>query len=369
MMEIVLLFLTIVNLAFLIYLVSLLRSEKNVQKEQVKQQMDQLQKSNSEQMMQIWHGTMNRLDHLSKSLNDDFARLSDLTEKRLFLINERVGTRLDVGFEKTNGAYQEMLERMARIDEAQKKLEGLKGEVVSLQNILGDKKTRGVFGEVQLNHLLENIFGKNDSIYQIQAKLPNHLICDVLLYAPEPLGKIAIDSKFPLENYQRMVDRQLSPEQQQQATRAFKEDVKKHILDIANKYIIPGFTTNQAMMFIPAEAVYAEIYAYHQDLIDFSMQKHVWIVSPTTLMATLTTLEIIIKDQQRSKYAIEIQKELSLLSKEFERYQQRWAKLVKNVDNISKEVKDVSVTADKISRRFEEISNAQHHEIGKEVEE
>ena len=357
-MEIAIFMLAIVNVIGLVYLVSLQKNEQLASQKLVKAQMAELEKRNSEQMMQIWQGTMERLDHLSHSLNDDFDRLADLTEKRLFLINEKVSARLDSGFEKTSGAYQEMLERMARIDEAQKKLEGLQNEVVSLQNILGDKKTRGIFGEVQLNHLLENVFGKNDGIYQVQAKLPNGLVCDVLLKAPEPLGKIAIDSKFPLENYRRMVDRTLSDAQRQTASKQFKEDIKKHIQDIAGKYILPGYTSDQAIMFIPAEAVYAEIYAYHQDLVDFSLAKHVWIVSPTTLMATLTTLEVLVKDQQRSKYAVQIQDELQLLAKEFERYQQRWTKLVRNVEGISKDVKDVSITADKITRRFEEISNA-----------
>ena len=366
-MEIAIFMLAIVNVIGLVYLVSLQKNEQLASQKLVKAQMAELEKRNSEQMMQIWQGTMERLDHLSHSLNDDFDRLADLTEKRLFLINEKVSARLDSGFEKTSGAYQEMLERMARIDEAQKKLEGLQNEVVSLQNILGDKKTRGIFGEVQLNHLLENVFGKNDGIYQVQAKLPNGLVCDVLLKAPEPLGKIAIDSKFPLENYRRMVGRRLSDAQRQTASKQFKEDIKKHIQDIAGKYILPGYTSDQAIMFIPAEAVYAEIYAYHQDLVDFSLAKHVWIVSPTTLMATLTTLEVLDKDQQRSKYAVQIQDELQLLAKEFERYQQRWTKLVRNVEGISKDVKDVSITADKITRRFEEISNAKHYEAEEEV--
>ena len=228
-MEIAIFMLAIVNVIGLVYLVSLQKNEQLASQKLVKAQMAELEKRNSEQMMQIWQGTMERLDHLSHSLNDDFDRLADLTEKRLFLINEKVSARLDSGFEKTSGAYQEMLERMARIDEAQKKLEGLQNEVVSLQNILGDKKTRGIFGEVQLNHLLENVFGKNDGIYQVQAKLPNGLVCDVLLKAPEPLGKIAIDSKFPLENYRRMVDRTLSDAQRQTASKQFKEDIKKHI--------------------------------------------------------------------------------------------------------------------------------------------
>ncbi len=348
-MEIAIFMLAIVNVIGLVYLVSLQKNEQLASQKLVKAQMAELEKRNSEQMMQIWQGTMERLDHLSHSLNDDFDRLADLTEKRLFLINEKVSARLDSGFEKTSGAYQEMLERMARIDEAQKKLEGLQNEVVSLQNIL------------------ENVFGKNDGIYQVRAKLPNGLVCDVLLKAPEPLGKIAIDSKFPLENYRRMVDRTLSDAQRQTASKQFKEDIKKHIQDIAGKYILPGYTSDQAIMFIPAEAVYAEIYAYHQDLVDFSLAKHVWIVSPTTLMATLTTLEVLVKDQQRSKYAVQIQDELQLLAKEFERYQQRWTKLVRNVEGISKDVKDVSITADKITRRFEEISNAKHYEAEEEV--
>ena len=190
-----------------------------------------------------------------------------------------------------------MLERLSKIDEAQKKIEGLSTDIVSLQSILTDKKSRGIFGEVNLKHILVNVFGeKNDKLYQLQCALPNHTIADCVLYAPEPLGTIAIDSKFPLENYQMMVDKKLSQTERAMHEKQFKLDVKKHIDAISSKYIIDGVTADQAIMFLPAEAIFAEMNAYHNDLIDYAYKRHVWITSPTTLISTLSVIQMIIKN-------------------------------------------------------------------------
>src|SRR5574344_2326085 len=185
----------------------------------------------------------------SKDLHGDFDKLNDSLEKRLMLINDKVNERLDVNFEKTNKTFMNVLERLAKIDEAQKKIDGLSTEIVSLESILTDKKSRGIFGEVNLYHILSSIFGeKNDRIYKTQYTLSNTTIADAIVFGPEPLGTICIDSKFPLENYRRLVEKGLSETERVLRFKAFDSDVKKHIDAIADKYIIDKETTDQAIM-------------------------------------------------------------------------------------------------------------------------
>ena len=258
----------------------------------------------------------------------------------------------------------DVLERLSKIDEAQKKIDSLSNDIVSLQGILTDKKSRGIFGEVNLNHILSSVFGdKNDSIYQTQYKFKNDTIADAVLFAPEPLGTIAIDSKFPLENYRIMVDKRFSSSDRETAAKLFKSDVKKHIDAISSKYIIPGETSDQAIMFLPAEAIFAELNAYHSDIIEYAYKKRVWITSPTTLMSTLTTIEVIIKNNERDKYTKIIQEELSKLSVEFSRYKDRWDKLSRSIQTVSKDVEDIHTTTDKITKRFNSINSVDIKEI------
>lgn len=299
-------------------------------------------------------------NELTREMNGDFNKTNELLEKRLILINEKVNERLDQNFEKTNKTFTSVLERLSKIDEAQKKIESLSGDIVSLQSILTDKKTRGIFGEVNLKNILVNVFGEgNDKIYKLQYSLSTGVIADSVLFAPEPLGTICIDSKFPLENYQLMVDKRLSVETRENAEKLFKNDMKKHIDAISSKYIIPGETTDQAILFLPAEAIFAEVNAYFSDIIDYAYKKHVWITSPTTLISTLTVVQMVIKNMERDKYASVIQDELNKLGLEFARYRERWDKLSKSIQTVNKDVENVSITTDKISRKFESISRAE----------
>ena len=192
-----------------------------------------------------------------KDLDKDFDKLNKDIEDRLLLIT-----------------FTNILERLTKIDEAQKKIDSLSNDIVSLQSILTDKKSRGIYGEVNLKQILASVFGDNNSkIYSLQYTLPNGTIADSILFAPDPLGTIVIDSKFPLENYRNMTDKKIPVELRERYEKQFKLDVKKHIDAISEKYIIPDVTTNQAIMFLPAEAIFAEINAYHSDLIDYSYKK------------------------------------------------------------------------------------------------
>lgn len=300
----------------------------------------------------------------SNDLRKDFEHLNEQMQNKINYMNEKVNERLEENFQKSNKTFTSILERLSKIDEAQKKIDGLSTEIVSLQSVLTDKKTRGIFGEVNLNYILTSVFGENQKgIYAIQHKLSNGFIADAILYAPSPLGTICIDSKFPLENYQRMTDRNLTKEQREIATKQFKMDVKKHIDAISSKYIVPGETAGEAILFLPAEAIFAELNAYHVDLIKDAYNKKVWITSPTTLMSTLTTIGMILKNMERDKYTKVIHEELNRLSFEFARYKERWDKLSRSIDTVTKDVKEINVTTDKITKRFHSINNVNVEEL------
>ena len=294
----------------------------------------------------------------SSDLNKDFNNLNDRIENKLNLMNQKVNEKLEDGFEKTNKTFNEVMTRLTRIDEAQKKIDGLGNDIISLESILTDKKSRGIFGEVNLYHILSSIFGeKNDKIYQTQYTLSNTTIADAIVFGPEPLGTICIDSKFPLENYRRLVEKGLSPEDRELRSKVFESDVKKHIDAISSKYIISGETSDQAIMFLPAEAIFAEINAYHTNIIKYAASKKVWITSPTTLMSLLTIIQSVLMGLERDKYTSIIHEELNKLGIEFGRYRERWDKLSRSIQTVSNDVENIHKTTEKITKRFDSINN------------
>lgn len=294
----------------------------------------------------------------SRDLTEDFNKLNDRIENKLEYINGKVNERLDVNFEKTNKTFASVLERLAKIDEAQKKIDNLSSDIVSLQTVLTDKKSRGIFGEVNLHQILASVFGeKNDKLYSLQYTLSTGVIADAIVFAPEPLGKICIDSKFPLENYRYMLEKGITTEEKTRREKLFESDVKKHIDAIGSKYVISGETSDQAIMFLPAEAIFAEINAYHTNLINYAYSRKVYLASPTTLMSLLTVVQAILMGMERDKYTSIIHNELNKLGEEFLRYKDRWDKLSQHMDTVSKDVRDIHITTDKITKRFDEISN------------
>ena len=302
-------------------------------------------------------------DGLTKNINENFEKLSQKIENRLDVMNMKVEERLSKGFEETTKTFGNVLERLSKIDEAQKKIEALSSNVVSLQDILTDKKSRGIFGEIQLYQILSSVFGeKNDKLYQKQYKLSNGTIVDSIIFTPEPLGNIAVDSKFPLENYIKMYNNDLSQIERENARKDFVTDLKKHIDAISSKYIIKNETSEQAILFLPAEAIFAEINAYHTDIIEYAYKKNVRIASPTTLISVLTVIQVMMTNLERDKYANIIQQELEKLNVEFTRYRTRWDNLQKDIEKVSKDVKEINTTSNKISKRFTEISNAKFEE-------
>lgn len=297
------------------------------------------------------HAISAQLVSMNEKINKDL-------QTKLNEISDRVKENLDLGFKKTNETFNNVVERLAKIDEAQKKIESLSANVVSLQDVLTDKKSRGIFGEVQLQQVLNAVFGdKNDKVFQLQYKLPNGTMCDSIIFLPEPTGSLVVDSKFPLENFRRMFDTAFTESERKDFVKDFKSNLKKHIDDIASKYIIRDVTADQAVLFLPAEAIFAELYAYHGDIIDYAHQKKVWITSPTTFMAMITTVQVVLNNIERSKYTNVIHQELNRLADEFSRYKKRWDALASHIDTVSKDVKEIHITTGKITDRFEQISD------------
>ena len=290
--------------------------------------------------------------------------LTESTDHRLKEISGQVEKRLAEGFDKTTKTFNDILQRLALIDDAQKKITELSTNVVSLQEVLSDKRSRGAFGEVQLNSLIRNVLPEQH--FSLQHTLSNGKIADCILFLPEPTGNVVIDSKFPLENYKKMMDNQLGEHDRKASERQFKADIKKHINDISDKYLIEKETADGAIMFIPAEAIFAEIHAHQSDLVDFANKKRVWLASPTTLMAILTTSRSVLKDEATRKQIHVIQAHLSHLSQDFGRFKSRFANLAKHIDQAASDVKQIHTSADKISSRFDKIEQV---DLKKEADE
>lgn len=294
----------------------------------------------------------------STAINNQFSQLRQTTETQLNQIQEQVETRLNKGFKQTNETFQNILQRLTIIDQAQKKITELSSDVVSLQEILSDKKSRGAFGEVQLNALIRNMIPEKH--YALQAKLSNGKKPDCILYLPEPTGHICIDAKFPLENYKAMQDNTAS-------IKDFKRDMKVHIDAVASKYIIEHETADGAMLFIPAESIFAEIHANHQDIVDYAYKKRVWLASPTTMMAILTTARAVLKDAATRKQIHIIQNHLSALSDDFNRFQERMDKLAQHIRQTNKDVDLIQTSSKKITSRFKKIESVELKEENEPV--
>lgn len=319
--------------------------------EMLTQTLEKLSEQGREDQKLIQDSFRNAAQHLANSIE----ALEKKVDGRLEQIGGKVSERLDEGFKKTNETFTSVMARLATIDEAQKKIDGLTTNVVSLQELLGDKRSRGAFGEVQLEGLVRNILPQQ--AFSMQHTLPNGSRADCVLMLPEPTGMVAVDSKFPLENYHRMFEG--SDAERAQAARQFKADVKKHVDDIAGKYIIPNVTSDGAVMFVPAEAVFAEIHAHHPDVVDYAMQRRVWVVSPTTLMAVLNTARAVMKDVETRKQVHIIKDELGKLGKDFGRFDERMKKLADHIRQANKDVEDVHISSRKISEQFAKIERVE----------
>jgi len=304
-------------------------------------------------------------DRLRRAVSEELERnrtqlqvfekgMADTVDKRLGEIGGKVTERLDEGFKRTNDTFLSVMTRLQTIDDAQKKIETLTGSVVSLQQLLGSKSSRGALGERQLEDIIKNYLPEAAYEFQYTFQTVN-VRADCVLKLPEPTGLLAIDSKFPLENYERMISD--GPDKVSPAV--FKADVRRHVDAISSKYIVPGETSDGAVMFIPAESVFAEIHAHHRDLLEYAQQRRVWMVSPTTLMAVVNTARAVIRDVETRKQVHIIKDELGKLGKEFGRFDERMKKLADHIRQANDDVRDVAVTSKKISDKFAAIERAE----------
>ena len=293
------------------------------------------------------------LQHISQRMD----KLTENTQEKLLSISGQVEKRLFDGFAQTTATFTDVVKRLALIDEAQKRITELSSNVVNLQHILADKRSRGVFGEVQLNALIENVLPKKN--YSLQHTLSNGKRVDCLLLLPSPTGSIAIDAKFPLEGFRKLTDIDLPKSEQRAAAAQFRQDIRHHIQAVASKYIITGETSEGALLFIPAEAVFAEIHAHYYDLVEEAQRQRVWLVSPTTMMAVLTTSGAVLKDAATREQIHLIQDHLNLLSKDFSRFKQRMDHLFRHIQQAYSDIQEAKTSADKITSRFEKIEKVE----------
>lgn len=301
-----------------------------------------------------------RLDAVSKRLGDSLAQQTENTNKtvtdRLDKVSKLLGESITQTTEKTSKSLSELQQRLAIIDKAQDNLTNLSTQVVGLQDILANKQARGAFGELQLNDLVKSALPP--SSYVFQATLSNGKRADCLIKLPNPPGSIVIDAKFPLESFHLMRNAETDADRQI-ANRAFVTAMTKHIADISQKYIIADETAESALLFLPSEAVYAELHTNFPQILQKSYDARVWIVSPTTLMATLNTVRAVLKDSQMREQAGVIQKEVGVLLKDIERLDKRVENLSKHFSQASRDIVDIETSSRKISGRAEKIEDLQ----------
>jgi len=323
--------------------------------EQINEKFSDFFKENKSQEKSLREATEKFLNKTEENISKKLSELNNTTKEHLVRISESVDKKLDKGFEKTNKTFAKIIERMAKIDQAQKNIEKLSTEVISLKNILNDSKSRWILWEVQLDNILANIFGKdNKGFYEMQYHYAETgVLVDCVVKTSD--GLIPIDAKFPLTNYQKMFDNNLTEEEKKTAKKLFKSWVKTQIQDISKKYIIKWKTIDSAFMFIPAESVFAELHTHHYEIIEFAYKHKVNIVSPSTLMAMLTIVMIAKKSFETQKQAQVIQTELGALSTEFGRFTLRWGKFTKDFNKVGSDISDINITSDKIIKKFDNI--------------
>ncbi|MDF1677365.1 MAG: DNA recombination protein RmuC [Legionellaceae bacterium] len=309
------------------------------------------------QMKDVREQMNHSFKHHTEGLTTHLRALTTEIRTQLSQVTQQVNQRLAEGFEKSTSTFTDIVKRLTIIDEAQKKIAELSTHVVSLQDILVDKRARGAFGEVQLAGLIANMLPSNH--YALQYTLSNQKRADCILFLPDPTGHIVIDAKFPLETYQKLMSTDKSAQERKILQQQLRQDLQKHIKDIAEKYIIPHETADSAFMFIPAEAIFAEVHANYPEVIALSQRLKVWLVSPSTLMAVLTTARAVLKDDATKRQVHIIQKHLQALADDFQRFDKRMDKLTKHIDLAQKDASEVNVSAKKITSRFHKIESVE----------
>ncbi len=311
------------------------------------------------------HQLAGGLNHVSEAQAQAQAAMLQLMERRLAQVREQMSENLQGSARRTAQSLGELQQRLATIDKAQENITRLSGDVLSLQDILSNKQTRGAFGEIQLRDIVTKAL-PSDS-YTLQHTLSNGRRVDCLVHLPNPPGPICIDSKFPLEAYEAL-RKAGSERQMQDAARHFRTAVRKHIKDISEKYILEGETADGALMFLPSEAVYAELHANFPEIVREGFAARVWIVSPTTCMATLNTMRAILKDARMHEQAGAIRRELGLLFADVERLGNRVENLDRHFHQASKDISEIKISAEKAGRRARRLDRFDFEELAPETD-
>ena len=309
---------------------------------------------------QVLQAMETRLAHVQQQMNDRLHDNAMKSARAMSELQERMKESLQGNTVKTTQSLTQLQERLAVIDKAQDNITRLSGDVLSLQDILSNKQTRGAFGEIQLHDIVSKALPKDS--YDLQQTLSNGKRADCLIHLPNPPGPIVIDSKFPLEAYEalRAAD---TPYEVNEAVKSMRIAVKAHIKAIAEKYIIEGETADGALMFLPSEAVYAELHANFPELVREGFEARVWIVSPTTCMATLNTMRAILKDARMREQAGEIRKMLKHLHRDVELVVERAGKLESHFDQARRDVEGITTAAERAGKRAARLDNFDFEEL------
>ena len=313
---------------------------------------------------QVLQAMETRLAAVQQQMSDRLHENAMKTARAMSDMQEHVNKQLQGGSEKTTKSLTELQARLATIDKAQENITKLSGDVLSLQDILSNKQTRGAFGEIQLNDIVSKALPKDS--YTLQATLSNGKRADCLIHLPNPPGPIVIDAKFPLEAYEAL--RNASNDAEARAAgQAFKTSVKAHIKAISDKYVIEGETADGALMFLPSEAVYAELHANFADVVREGFNARVWIVSPTTCMATLNTMRAILKDARMREQAGAIRNMLKLLHRDVEIVVERVQKLDTHFNQARNDLDGIGTAAERAGKRAARLDNFDFEELAPET--
>lgn len=325
--------------------------------------LSKVQRRTGENLATMQQQMADNLSAQQLKMQENLANMQMRTNQSLAELQEKMNQSLMGNAKQTATSLTQLQERLATIDKAQENITKLSGDVLSLQDILSNKQTRGAFGEIQLNDIVGKALPRDS--YALQHTLPNGKRADCLIHLPNPPGPIVIDSKFPLEAYEAMLASETEAELKA-GIQAFKTSVRKHINDIADKYIIEGETADGALMFLPSEAIYAELHSKFSDLVQEGFTKRVWIVSPTTCMATLNTMRAILKDARMREQAGEIRKALRNLHRDVELVGERAGKLEIHLRQANEDVSGILTAASRAEKRAHKLDNFDFEELAPE---
>ena len=350
-MEWFVLFICIIVMAILIVY---MRKQMQIDKLRVKHMLMENEKRQQEMIVQLQQQMQGMFQNFHGVVRQDLSTLNETTTKKLFTMEKQVHDTLLQGYAKTDTSMHQMIEQMIRIQESQQSLKEVSTSIQEIQHVLTDKKTRGIYGETELYTILENAMGNHHMLYAKQYKLSNGAIVDAVIFGKETFSKICVDAKFPLENFQK-IQKATSKEEQKKYHIMFIQDMKKHIKDIQEKYIIPYETCDFAYLFLPAEAIFSYVYAQCEELIQYSYECKVYIVSSTTLMAYLTAMKSIYLGVKRNEHVEQMQKELKKLQVEFERFEKRYRAISNDFERSYEDMRLLQITAQKLIQRFKDI--------------